>query len=679
MSIVSYDDFNSKKAKVLHYLEDLKDIVDGLNELGLTINSSAIQDLIKKAKEDNFKVLVIGEFKNGKSTFINSLMGEKVLPAHSTPCTAVINEVKYGNEKKATLYFKNPLPKKVSGIEPEIKQYMKRYEGGEIPPKEIDPGRLDDFVVIQDPTEKQEISISETPYSKVVLEYPIELCKNGIEIIDSPGLNENGARTKVTEDYLNQADAILFVFRCPQIASKSETDYITDNIQARGYKDIFFICNAINQVDEEEQDRLIEFGIKKLSPLTSFGKDGIFFLDALGALKAKTKKDEMILQETGLPKFENSLSEYLNNFRGKAKLKQILEPGKGFISDLNLHIERYLKALDQDVKALEERIRQAMPKLEIAEERKDLVVKNIDLSMHDFQKQIENLMEKQYGIIVSKIPDVVEEMDLDNHMTVNPFKQKEKKEALENEVISNLDKFVQKEMGAWIKTDLNQFIDSFIDDLEKKLGEDIDIFYQNLDEFRYHVSGVENPKDISGFERVSATILGTIVGGPLYGALGASLGFGEIAKRSAITIGVSAVSGVILAFTPLGIAAITTGASIALIGAGVVQLFTGGKSLTDKYKNKLKNNFIDSLNESKEKNCHDYAISVTKEVTERFNLIIKALDNEIQIEKNKIDALKRDKENNEEVIEKKRSSLEEYKFRLNVIGKEFTKIAYEIE
>ena len=93
MPINSYEDMKEKKSQIMHLLVDLAGIVDNLNEIGLSINGTALLDLKKKLENDNFKVLVIGEFKNGKSTFINSLMGEKVLPAYSTPCTAVINEV----------------------------------------------------------------------------------------------------------------------------------------------------------------------------------------------------------------------------------------------------------------------------------------------------------------------------------------------------------------------------------------------------------------------------------------------------------------------------------------------------------------------------------------------------------------------------------------------------------
>lgn len=681
MPIISYEDMKEKKGKILRSLIDLAGIVDSLNQMGVDINGAALLDLKKKLENDNFKVLVIGEFKNGKSTFINALMGEKVLPAYSTPCTAVINEVVYGKEKKATLYFKDPLPEEMStDIQPSALQHIRKHAGKQIPPIELDVADLVDYVAIPDPTKDQADSIKELPYSKVVLEYPIELCHDGIEIIDSPGLNENGTRTKVTEEYLNQADAILFVFRCPKIAGASEMDYITDQIHARGHNDIFFICNAINQIPEEEQDRLIRFGNKKLSPLTTLKEEGIFYVDALGALKAKQSKDYSELEKTGMPGFESALSEYLRNNKGKAKLMQIIIPGKSFIDVLKTqHIKSYIASLDQDVEALEKKINDAMPNLNLAEKRKDLVVQKINLARQELEKLIRDLMDAQYGVIIGKVPKAVDDMDIENHMTVNPFKQKSKKEALEKEVISKLEQFVQKEMGTWIKTDLRIAIDSFVDKLQEDIGEDIDVFYENLDEFRYEVSGVEKPKDISGFERVSATILGTIVGGPMYGALGASLGFGEIAKRSAITMGAAFGAGAVLAFTPVGIAAITTAATVALVGAGILQLVTGGKALTDKYKKQLKNSFIDSLKDGREDGCKQYANNITDDVIEKFDLVKEALDNEIQIEKSKVDALKKDKANSADEREKKLSILRSFEAQLNTISQELTDVGNSIE
>ena len=298
--------------------------------------------------------------------------------------------------------------------------------------------------------------------------------------------------------------------------------------------------------------------------------------------------------------------------------------------------------------------------------------------MQELEIKIFDLMNVEYEDVLTKIPKFVDEMDIENYMTANPFKQKHQKEALEKEVVEKLEKFVEKEISNWLKDDLKREINSFVDELENQLGQDIDIFYENLDGFRYEISGVKNPKDISGFERVSATILGTIIGGPMYGVLGASLGLGEIAKRSAVTMGASAVGGAIVAFTPIGIATITTAASIAIVSAGILQLATGGKALTNKYKKQLKNSFVEKLKDSKEEDCKKYAERVAGDVREKFSLVSQALDNEIQIEHSKIETLKKNKENSEQERENKILKLNQCVDELTQISKLLTELEREI-
>ena len=682
MPISSYEDMKEKKGKIVHSLIEVAEVVDELNEIGLNVGGSAILDLKNRVENDDFKVLVIGEFKNGKSTFINSMMGSKVLPAYSTPCTAVINEVKYGEMKSATLYFKNPLPDEISSdISIKAKQHIEKYAGKTIPPIELDVDELEDYVVIPDPAKDQADSIQELPYDRAVLKYPIELCHDGITIIDSPGLNENGTRTKVTEEYLKQADAIVFVFRCPKIAGETEMNYITDQIHARGYKDIFFICNAINQVPDDEQDRLIKFGNKKLLPLTNLGEKGIFYVDALGALKARMKKDKDALAETGIVEFENALSEYLRENKGKAKLMQVIKPGIEYI-DIKLRkefIENYIKILDKEVDERDKRIKDAMPNLDKARQRKKDTVSRIALSMRELEDEIRESMNDEFDTVISRIPKAVDDMKLENSMTVNPFKQKSKKEALEKEVISNLEQFVQKEMAVWSRDKLKVLVDRHINNLEKEIGRNIDEFYDYLDEFRYMVSGVEKPKDISGLSRVSATILGTIVGGPTYGAVGASLGFGEIVKRSAITMGLSVAGASVLAFTPISFAAVIAAIPVAIFGAGIYQMTTGGKVLTDKYKNKLKESFINSLKENREKSCKDYANTVTNDVKEKFEYVEQVLDGEIEQIIEYIAVLDRNKSDSKEERETKVIKLKECEGKLLDIRNSLKNIGDSLE
>lgn len=97
-----YTHFKEQREKLGKMLMISSDVIKYLN---MSNYSDSLSKLSEKVNNDTFKIQVVGTFKNGKSTFINALLGSHVLPAYSLPCTAVINEVKYGKEKKGGLVF----------------------------------------------------------------------------------------------------------------------------------------------------------------------------------------------------------------------------------------------------------------------------------------------------------------------------------------------------------------------------------------------------------------------------------------------------------------------------------------------------------------------------------------------------------------------------------------------
>ena len=99
-----FQEFEQRRENLLGLAGRMRPIVD---ELGVDTGRESLHQLRERIETDTFKVMVVGEFKRGKSTFINALLGEQVLPVHSLPCTAVINEVKWSETKRAVLH---PMP-----------------------------------------------------------------------------------------------------------------------------------------------------------------------------------------------------------------------------------------------------------------------------------------------------------------------------------------------------------------------------------------------------------------------------------------------------------------------------------------------------------------------------------------------------------------------------------------
>ena len=480
----------------------------------------------------------------------------------------------------------------------------------------------------------------------------------------------------MTRGYLQQADAILFVMKCDDLGSASEMDFIENEIRTQGYKDIFFVCNAIDKVPEEERSRLKKYAASKVAPLTSLGEKGVFFVDSYHALNAKENHEWDKLGKTGMPELEASLSEYLRNNRGKTKLMQAIVPSRQFIESLRTEqVESYKLALDGAVAAQKQKLKDAQPSLDMAIQRKKIVEGQIQNAEMELKGRVARMMRTQYEGLIDKIPQYVKNMDLQNKMTINPFAQKERKEALEQEVLDSLDQFIRSEMNQWSQSTLSPFMDGFMQDLAKDIGTQVEEFYERLDSFRYDATGVKKPRNISAWERLAATAVGTVTMGPAYGLIGTTMGLGSVLKRSALTWGAF----IALAATPitastLGIVMIATA-----VGGGLVQVATGGKALEDKYKNVLGKNIAKQMCATEEDTIKAYTDGLTKKVAEHLAAIPEAMQNEVEREQSKVNALMDATNESEQERRKKIEKLDEIKENLSQIEERLSKLEQQIQ
>ncbi len=198
-------------------------------KLGLETDSADINLASKNLRQGVFRLLVLGDMKRGKSTFLNALIGENLLPSDVNPCTALLTILRYGSEKKVTVYFNDgKSPKQL-----DFKSFKQNYT--------------------IDPAEAKRLEAENKPafpdIDCAVVEYPLPLLEKGIEIVDSPGLNDTEARNELSLGYINNCHAILFVLRATQPCTMGERRYLENYIKNRGLS-VFFLINAWDQVRE---------------------------------------------------------------------------------------------------------------------------------------------------------------------------------------------------------------------------------------------------------------------------------------------------------------------------------------------------------------------------------------------------------------------------------------------
>ena len=307
------EQFKSKKAELVELLDETTGI---FKELKDESEVQSLEEIRSKLKDNNFKVLVIGEFKRGKSTFINALLQEEILPAYSVPCTAIINEIKFGDDKRAVIHFKQKIGQLPEGLASEIKDYIAKYTGADqIPPLTIPFDKLEDYVTITDVEKEQAESVAESPFEKAEIYVPLDLCRDGVEIIDSPGLNEHSTRNAVTNKYSQSVDAIIFVLLCQPLGSSSELESI-EELRRLGHKTIFFVCNSFDLIRDKEKPRVIQLAKTRLGGFTDLGEKGLHFVSSLEALEARSEEldpDKARERESAsnFPQMEADLKDFL--------------------------------------------------------------------------------------------------------------------------------------------------------------------------------------------------------------------------------------------------------------------------------------------------------------------------------------------------------------------------------
>lgn len=307
-----------------------------------------------------FRLLVLGDMKRGKSTFLNALLGENLLPGDVNPCTALLTVLRYGKEKKVRIEFNDQTPPEII----DFPSFKTRYT--------IDPAEAKQL------EERRELAFPNI--SHAVVEYPLPLLEQGVEIVDSPGLNDTEARNELSLGYINNCHAILFVLSASQPCTLAERRYLENYIKGRGAS-VFFLINAWDRVkeslidpeDEAElaaaEERLRQvFRINLAEYCLVDGQDvydeRVFEISSLNALRRRIKDKNASLDGTGFASFMAALSVFLTQERAIAELRQARTLARQAYQQVKEATQRRIPLLKESLEELETRYSNVAPEFE---------------------------------------------------------------------------------------------------------------------------------------------------------------------------------------------------------------------------------------------------------------------------------------------------------------------------
>lgn len=336
--VISY---KKKKEEVIEIYNDMEEFLNEVSEYYKDINISSplkrkeglikkIRADIEKVKNDKFKIIVAGEAKSGKSTFINAYLGIDLLPVDVKQCTSVLLEIKYAKKFKLVATYADGRIEVVNEPE-EVKSFLKKHAALDDNYRDIPVPTINEEILVKagrkanNKTKKIKISekdiknlitsesvqaaniyhLSLEKYenkikeyickykenwfdivTKIEIFYPLDESLKGVEIIDSPGVCARGGVSEVTTEYIKDANAIIFLkpITGQAIESAQFSQFMNNTIVGRNKESLFLVFTRVAQMNENDLMRLQEEAYKQFKQLN---KENILFVDSKAEMSAK--------------------------------------------------------------------------------------------------------------------------------------------------------------------------------------------------------------------------------------------------------------------------------------------------------------------------------------------------------------------------------------------------------
>jgi GTPase SAR1 family protein len=401
----SLNDYIRKRDFVCEKLDRLILI---LKEVGFDKGVKKVELHKTKIIEDSFQIAVVGEFSRGKSTFINALLGKKILPSLARPTTTILNIISYGDEPSITLYYRDEakLPKRIS--EEEFKKIIAPMD-----PIEGDPDSEKEY---KEAVEK----IKEIRFADISA--PLSFCKDGVTIIDTPGTNDlDPAREQITNNIIPNADAAILLLSAKKILAQSEMSFLRDRLLVNDIQKIFIVINFKDVLDSDEKiEKVKDFTREHLKPI--LGDTKVFLITAKQALNARRKMngEELVnkfghpiptwdIEDTGILEFEEALSKFLQYERGAIKLLKPIQASNKIIDHvINNSIEFQRKTLVSDIQHLDEKIEAFKLRVRNVRKTGKKALHKIESQLSYKGKEIISWYEKELDHISSRALSVID-------------------------------------------------------------------------------------------------------------------------------------------------------------------------------------------------------------------------------------------------------------------------------
>jgi tRNA U34 5-carboxymethylaminomethyl modifying GTPase MnmE/TrmE len=297
--------------------------------------------------EGRFHLAVLGQFKRGKSTLLNAILGEDILPSSVIPLTAIPTFIRYGVERSVHIHFQD---KRTEEVHPSqnadwMSKTLLGYVSESVNPK------------------------NEKGVSYVDITHPSRILED-VVLIDTPGIGSTHRHnTEMTLNFLSQCDAALFLVSADPPITEVELDFLR-KVREKVAR-VFFVLNKVDYLSEPEQETALAFLRKVLADSIGVLPDvRVFPVSAKQALRAKETGDAALLASSGLPKITDHLIDFLALEKSRVLREAVGRKTLDVFFDTALQVNLELRSLEMPITDLEERLTLFQKKIDEAKRQR---------------------------------------------------------------------------------------------------------------------------------------------------------------------------------------------------------------------------------------------------------------------------------------------------------------------